>query len=165
MKRMTGEKRKAIAARLKELEEAGRGVLLPAAVVEDARDPDSPLHDQFTWDIEKAAYEHWLDEARALIVTVKYVLTSDTTVVRAVYYHKNPNATGNEPGYVSVPTLRSDEDSARAALVDAFRRVGDELRRAQILAVALELDKEVEQLLNGVKELRVRIGDAPTQMM
>lgn len=165
MRKLTGKKKEEIKERLAELEREGRGRLTPQAVVEDARDPTSPLHDLFQWDLGKAAYQHWLDQAREIIVSVEYVFKTDTTVVKSVYYHRDPNAAGNEPGYVSVPTLRTDEDYARAALVDAFRRVGDELRRAQKLGLALKLDKDVEKLLNAVNELRRKIGDEPRTMM
>lgn len=165
MSGLTGAKKAAIRQRLAELEKKGRGRLTPQAVVEDARNPKSPLHDQFNWDTAKAAYEHWLDRARAIIVSVEYVYKTHKTTVKSVYYHRDPSAAGNEQGYVSVPTLRTDEDSSRAALVDAFRRVGDELRRARLLAIALDLDAEVETLLNGVMDLRRRIGDNPQAPM
>jgi hypothetical protein len=162
---MTGEKREQIRQRLADLEKANRGRLTPAAVVDDARQPSSPLHDQFEWDKGKAAYAHWIDQARTLITSVYYVHKTEQTTVKAVFYHRDPNAAGNEAGYVSIPTLRSDEEAARAALVDAFRAVGDMLRRAQQLAIVLEMDGEVAALLNGVVELRQRISEQPTQQM
>lgn len=165
MSKLTGAKKEAIKKRLAELEKKGKGILTPQAVVEDARDPKSPLHGQFNWDVSKAAYEYWLDQARALIVSVRYVYKTEKTVVKAVFYHRNPDAAGTEPGYVSIPTLRSDEDMSRSALIDAFRRIGDELRRARQLAVALDLDREVEQLLNGVMDLRRKFGDEPRAPM
>jgi len=165
MSKLTGEKRDAIAARVALLEKRGNGRVTPEAVVDDARAPTSPLHDQFEWDEKKAAYQHNLDQARALIVSIKYVSTTTTSTYKVPLYWRDPAAAGNEQGYVSVPTLRSDEDYARDALVEAFRRVGDELRRAQQLAIALDLDEEVEKLLNGVAELRQRISDQPNQMM
>lgn len=161
----TGEKQQAIRERLIELEKLGGGILTPEAVVDDATNPGSVLHDAFQWDDVKAAYAFRIDQARALIKSVLYVSISEHTTVRAPYYQRNPSASGNEPGYVSIPTLRSDEDMARAALVDAFRSVGDMLRRAQQLAVVLDLDTEIAQLLNGVMELRNRIADEPRQMM
>lgn len=163
--KLTGEKREAIRLRLEELERAGGGRLTPQAVVNDAQDADSPLHDQFNWDVNEAALQHWLDQARQLIVSVKYVFKNETTTVRAVYYHRDPTAAGGEQGYVSVPTLRTDQDLARDALVEAFRRVGDELRRAQQLAIMLDMDGEVAKLLDGVIELRQRISDTPLQVM
>lgn len=164
-RRISSEQREAIRICLAEIERDGNGKLTPEAVVEAAKDADSPLHDQFTWDVEAAAHEHWLDQARALIVSVRYIVKNEHSTINAVYYHRDPNAASHEQGYVSVPTLQTDEDMARAALVEAFRRVGDELRRAQQLAIVLAFDKEVEELLNGVVELRQRIAQAPTALM
>jgi hypothetical protein len=163
--KLTGAKRDAIAARLALLAKNGGGRLTPDAVIADAKNPKSPLHDQFEWDVGKAAYEHWQQQARDLIVSVKYTMTTTHTTVRVPMYYRDPTCAPQEAGYVDVPKLRSDEDMARDALIDAFRAVGDMLRRAQQLAVALEMDDEVAKLLNGVVELRQRLIDPPSQMM
>lgn len=162
---MTKEKKDQIRQRLAELEKKGGGRLTPDAVVEDAKKATSPLHDQFEWDKGKASYAHWLYQARTLITSVMVVTQTETKTVTSVYYVRDPNAAGNEQGYVSVPTLRSDEDSARAALVEAFSAVGDMLRRARQLAAVLEMDDEVTTLLNGVVELRDRISVQPPATM
>lgn len=47
-----------IARRLLEMENDGR--LTPAEVLEEARNPESPLHDQFTWDDTEAAEKYRL---------------------------------------------------------------------------------------------------------
>lgn len=45
------------------------GLLHPRAVVEWARNhPGSELHRAFEWNVEKAAYAHWLWQARQLII-------------------------------------------------------------------------------------------------
>lgn len=56
--------------RLEEIRQAGAGVLTPAAVVEDASDPDSPLHPVFPWDDAEAAQKHRESLARMLIASV-----------------------------------------------------------------------------------------------
>lgn len=82
----------------------------PYDVVKDAKDPESPLHDYFDWDIETAAQKHWLHQARQLIATV---------VVKMIDYRGRPvparkwvNTTlleGEEPEqtYVSHTRVRS----------------------------------------------------------
>jgi len=55
------------------------GELRPEAVLEDARNPNSPLHDYFTWDDKEAADQLRLLQARALIrVAVRYLPVPDT---------------------------------------------------------------------------------------
>ena len=113
---MNKDKRDAIRMRLMEIEAANKGVLTPDAVIEDAKDPESPLHDQFEWDTDKAAYRYWVDQARSLITSVKVVETIEKRKVSTVYYVRNPQADSDEQGYVSVTTLKSDEDLARSDL-------------------------------------------------
>ena len=50
---------------------AKRGVLTPEVVVEEAADPQSPLHGRFTWDDTEAARKWRLHEASQLL-RVKY---------------------------------------------------------------------------------------------
>ena len=154
---MDKAKRDAIRARLAQIETKHKGRLTPDAVVDDAKDKKSPLHDQFEWDDSKAAAAHRLAQARRLIVSVLVTTTTTTTIVEAPYYVRDPNAASNEQGYVSVPTLRSDQDYARAALIDAFKSAGDMLRRARELAIVLEMHEEVDTLINGVLDLRQRV--------
>jgi hypothetical protein len=155
------EKREAIRIRLGELELANGGRLTPAAVVADAKDPDSPLHDCFEWDTEKAAMSFWIIQAREIITSIKVVQRTETVSVRAVYYVRDPSAGDGEQGYVSVPTLRTDADMAREALVSEFSRVADMLRRARELAAALDAQGDVEDLLVRVVGLRQRFMEPP----
>lgn len=153
--------REAIRERLAEIEAANDGRLTPAAVVADAKDPSSPLHDCFQWDVDKAAYQHWLEQARDLITSVRITVRTETTKVSAVYYVRDPSSDPSQQGYVSVTKLRSDTDLARDALVNEFSRVADHLRRARALAAALEAADEVDALLQSVVGLRQRFQEPP----
>jgi hypothetical protein len=48
-------------------------------VVDAAKDPTSPLHGYFTWDLAAAAMKQWQVEARRLISSVRYVVVSQDT--------------------------------------------------------------------------------------
>lgn len=69
---------------LRGLEKDGR--LTPEAVVEDARDPGSPLHELFEWNVDKAAMKHWMDRARTLIRSVEVVIRNERLTVSTVAY-------------------------------------------------------------------------------
>ena len=43
------------------------GYINPETVIEAARNPQSPIHNEFTWDIQEAARTLWIDQARTLI--------------------------------------------------------------------------------------------------
>lgn len=148
---MSKEQRDAIRIRLMEIEAANGGVLTPDAVIADAKDPDSPLHDQFEWDTDKAAYKYWLDQARALITSVKVVQKIEQQKISTVYYVRDPRVDADEQGYVSLTTLKSDEDLARDAIHAEFMRARAVMERAHSLAAVLNLTEEVE-------ELQTRIG-------
>ena len=45
-------------------------------VVKAAKDPANPLHRYFTWDVQKAAQQHWLEQARRLIRSVRVEITT-----------------------------------------------------------------------------------------
>jgi hypothetical protein len=44
-----------------------KGFRSPQDVVDACRDPKAPPHVEFTWDIQQAAEERWLDQARQLV--------------------------------------------------------------------------------------------------
>lgn len=48
-------------------------------VVEAAKDPNSPMHGYFTWNVQEAAEKQWKVEARRLIHSVRYVIVSQDT--------------------------------------------------------------------------------------
>lgn len=155
------EERKAIDAHLAVIAERNGGVLTPDNVVSDAQRPESPLYSLSIWkgwDREKAAHAYWLEAARELIREVRVVMSNETTIISAPFYVRNPDADGDDQGYVSVAEIRNDEDRARAALLAEFKRVADMLRRAREIARALGMEEDVERLIAGVSGLREMVG-------
>lgn len=159
---MNVDKREAIKLRLSEIEAAHGGRLTPDAVIDDARDPDSPLHDQFEWDIDKAARRHWIERARDLITSVRVVQRVEKQMVSTVFYVRDPSAASDEQGYVSLQTLRSESDLAREAIHAEFLRARAVLHRARTLAAVLDLAGEVTELAERVDAVIERVK-APQQ--
>lgn len=159
---MSSETKALIKKRLAEIEESNGGVLTPDAVVADARRKDSPLHDFFEWDAKKAAHAYWVIQARELITSIRIEVRTETKVVSSVYYVRDPNAESDKQGYVSVKTLKTDEEMARAALIQAFSRVADLLRSARDLAAVLEVEDRVDQFVDQIVSFRrdIRGGEA-----
>jgi hypothetical protein len=148
---------------LAELEdETGR--LTPEAVVTAAKDPKSPLHGHFQWDDATAATEHRLNQARALIRSVRVEFRVDKRIIRSVAYVRDPAAEAGEQGYRSLSGIRQNEDDARSVLVSEFGSAAAHLRRARQISVALSLEEEVDGLLERVGVLREQVaGSAETQ--
>lgn len=128
------------------------GRVTPSLVLEDARREDSPLHGLFEWNNDKAAEQHRLDTARAVIRTVKVVVTIQETTIKAPHYVRDPDAKGQ--GYRSVEALQRDPVCARQALIDELTRAAGVVTRAKNLATVLNLSDEVDYLLGQILGLQ-----------
>ena len=161
----TKAQREVIEKQLQELADSNGGRLTPYIVIEDARHKDSPLHGEFEWDVKKAAAAHWIKQARDLIASVTIVIHTTRVDIRSPAYIRDPNCASHEQGYIEVARLRTDSDASREALIAEFSRVGDLLRRARILAVALDMENDVRRIIDGVMELRERLQTPPPSVM
>jgi len=158
------DKQAEIAVCLKKLSEQNGGVLLPEDVVAAARSPKSPLHNWFTWDDDDAAQKWRLVQARELIRSIKIEVQTNKSapvIISPVYVHM-PTAEGEKrsTGYVSIATLRKDEDLARDALVEEFSRAAAYLRRAYGIAAALKMQDRVQNVLKEVEGLSAEVQDS-----
>src|SRR5258708_6107559 len=99
------------------------GRLIPADVVQAARDPDSPLHSHFIWDDTEAAQRYRLIQASAVIRSVKLEITVRDVPLSVVGYVRDPELDTKTAGYRNIVNLRTDEDSARATIIDEMKRV------------------------------------------
>lgn len=80
---------KTVGKRLDQLRRQCKGELTPEDVVEDAKDPSSPLHGFFEWSNTKAAHQYRLQQARGLIRSVVAVYVSETepAIRQRAYVH------------------------------------------------------------------------------
>lgn len=147
-----------IKQRLDQIKDRNNGLLEPDHVVDDSRrDKNSPLHGMFDWNIESAARKHWIDTARAIIASVYVVVRTEKVEIKVPCYVRDVSRPSREQGYVSVESLRSDEDLSRATLIAEFTRVGDLLRRARGLAVALNVSDDVDRMITDIVGLREQL--------
>ena len=123
--------------RLEALEQGGK--LTAAAVVEDARDPSSPLHVLFPWDDERAAYEWRLEVARRVIRQVEYHVTQRNITIVAPRYVPDPEQPGARPGYARIEDVRDDAVRTSMVVIAELRRALGVLQRAERIARALNI--------------------------
>lgn len=142
-----------IKERLEELAKAHGGRLTPEVVIADAQSKASPLHSRFTWDIKKASYAHWMEQAREIIRSVRIEVRTETHFVHAPLYVHDPRL-GNGRGYAELTSLRSPKSIAREALQYELDRALAALERAQEVATALGLHGEIAKFLNGLRTLK-----------
>ena len=149
-----------VKARLEEIARNNGGVLRPMDVVQDARQPDSPLHELFEWDVEEAAYEHWMHTARRIIASVKVNITTETIVLKAPAYVRDPRLHGREQGYLETIKIRTEHEIAKEVLAGEVQNVISALRRARNVAAALDMESEIDRLMEQFLDMRMRLKDA-----
>lgn len=133
------------------------GTLTPELVVEDAKKPNSPLHEMFEWDTDKAATAHWHDVARQLIRNVRVTVVNEERVLKAPFFVRDPSLPHDQQGYTTVEKLRTDSDLARDAVAEECSRAAAAFRRAQEVATAVGVEADVQQLLQDTLSLGQRI--------
>jgi len=149
-----------VKARLEAIARINGGVLRPFDVVQDARQPDSPLHELFEWDVEEAAQEHWMHTARRIIASVKVNITTETIVLKAPAYVRDPRLHGREQGYLETIKLRTEHEIAKEVLAGEVQSVISALRRARNVAAALDMESEIDRLMEEFLDMRMRLKDA-----
>lgn len=138
---------------------AGKGGRLTAEkVVEHAADPTHPLHGFFEWDDTEAARKYRIAQARELIAWAQMRVKVNNVTMDVSAFVRDRSLGANEPGYVSVLTLRKNPDEARMAVVGEFNAAAGHLRRARDLAVALGFAGEIESLIRDLTAVSGRIG-------
>ncbi len=149
-----------VKARLESIARNNGGVLRPFDVVQDARQPDSPLHELFEWDVEEAAQEHWMHTARRIIASVKVNITTETIVLKAPAYVRDPRLHGREQGYLETIKLRTEHEIAKEVLAGEVQNVISALRRARNVAAAVDMESEIDRLMEEFLDMRMRLKDA-----
>lgn len=146
---MTLQKKALIAARLQLLLERSQGRLTPDVVVDDARDPTSPLHDQFEWKDDEAARLYRIDQARQLIRSVKIEVLVDKRSVSVPAYVHDPSDQ-QKRGYVETVSLQDDRARGIEAMKREFTRIEGLVTRSRDIATVLGLEDEFEAMLSNV---------------
>lgn len=138
-----------VEARLRRLQDR-HGRITPRSVVDDARNPESPLHGFFEWDDSKAAEAYRLDQARALIRGCPVVVTHETVTIRPQAYLRDPDRAANEQGYVSFARIMSSDERRHAAMQAECDRVRSMVARARRIAMVCGLGEEFNAFLTAL---------------
>lgn len=146
---------------LRTLERNGR--LTPEGVVRAAKPDTSPLHPYFEWNNSIAANAHRLEQARQLIRSVPLILERAERIISTVRYVRDPEAEAEDQGYISIEQLQKEPESAWALLDYEFTRAAAALNRAEKLADALGVKKDVEGLAKRLTTVRRRIERRVTE--
>lgn len=145
---MTKDKRDAIAARLAKIA-AEAGGLTADRVLMDAKRPNSPLHSEFEWDDSIAADQFRVEQARALIRSVRVVVEVRDHEITIPKYVHDPRDSGSQ-GYVSTTSLASDESLALCAIRAEVDRAMGSIERARAIAAALGMSEAAERMIAAI---------------
>jgi len=150
----TRVRREEIKLALKALENKGK--LNPKDVFEAAKDPSNVLHQEFDWDKDRAAQQHWLDTARSLIrsyvVEVKSTITN--TVLEAPMYVRNPGLPAHQEGYVTVSEVKNSTDGPLDLYRIELSRVVSFIDRLEALSVTGGFSEHFAEIAGAAKKIR-----------
>jgi len=130
-----------------------RGRLTAAAVVDSARDPQSPLHRYFEWDDTSAAESWRLEQARSLIRSVRVIVTYETETLAHPRYVRDTKREPDEPGYVTIDQCKREPSTAKALMRYEFGRAAAHVQRAIGIAEAIGLDDEAKSIAASIERL------------
>lgn len=134
-------------------------VLRPKDVVDRARDKRNPLHDEFTWDNNKAAEEYRLHEARRLITIAVEVLPDLAEPMEVQVFQSLPtDRKKNGGGYRSTTDILSHAEMREELIECAMSelvRIRNRYKHVTELSEAwLAVDREVEKRKGKKKQRR-----------
>ena len=147
----------AIIETLQALADERQGRLTPNLVVETARNPNSPLHSQFIWDDTVAANLQRIEAARRLIKGVHIETRTETKTVTSVAYVRDPDMPPQTQGYISIATLRNNQDAARETIIAEFSRAAAALQRARNIAAALDMTEEIDSVMTRLEMAQIAV--------
>jgi len=138
--RVSDDQREAVEQRLNEIAERMNQRPTPAAVVDDAQDPTSPLHGYFEWDDQAAAYKARLQVARQLIRSVRIKVQRGGAAVIAPAYVRDPERASDEEGYIHLPVVASHKALKVEVMTNELTRAIGCLQRAVSIGKVLKMD-------------------------
>lgn len=121
---------------LKKIAERDGGVLTPSAVINEARDENSPLHNSFTWDDTEAAKKWRVHEAQWLIRSFKIEVESHGKKLESpVFIGVSTDRENESPDnpYRLARDVANDEDLMTTAENDALDQLKALKRRYEYL--------------------------------
>jgi len=156
--RMGKGEKEAINMRMEEISMRNRGVLEAGAVVEDAKDPMSPLHNRFDWDNSIAGDKWRLHQARQLIAYFETPVKIETKILKCPTWVRDPMRLPHEQGYVQTVKIKGKEEIAIETVRYYFERAEKCMERALDLSDILGLGMETRRLLKRITDMRGKIG-------
>ena len=137
-------KAQVVGEHLENIREFNAGELTPAAIVDDAKRKNSPIHACFEWNNTKAAHQHRLYQARMMVQHVKVRIDSkpEAPTVRAFVRIEREE----QNFFTSVEDALGDEEMYAQVLARAKKEALDFQRRYQDLEEFAAVFKAISEV-------------------
>ncbi len=152
--RLSDEEKAAI---LREIAEKHGGNLDPKDVVEEAKASSHPLHDYFEWRDKIAGEQFRIDQARALIRSVRIEVKTNSAPMRAPQWVRSPDNGPDQRGYVEVTRVVALEARLKIIRQEIDRAIGV-VERLREISAALAVEAEFGAAQEALRALRGRLG-------
>jgi hypothetical protein len=131
-----------------------KGYIDPQRVIDEARNPKTPIHEDFDWDVNVAAQKCWMDQATTLIRFVRLNLVIEHRSVIAPHYVVDPDRPPKSRRYVDLSLAARNRATSWQILFSELDRIAAATRRAQQIADVVGLRAELDEFLDDVSLLR-----------
>ena len=152
--RLSDEEKAAI---LREIAAQHGGNLDPKDVVEEAKASSHPLHDYFEWRDKIAGEQFRIDQARALIRSVRIEVKTNSAPMRAPQWVRSPDNGPDQRGYVEVTRVVALEARLKIIRQEIDRAIGV-VERLREISAALAVEAEFGAAQEALRALRGRLG-------
>lgn len=143
--------KKEVLNELERIRQENGGLLQPQVVVNEAQNPESPLHPYFDWDDSEAACKWRLEQARRLIrVAVTIIHPDQTEPIRTYVSLLDDRMT--RAGYRSTVEVLNDKERRDAMLQQALRELAAFRKKYAVLSELAEVFAAADAVLAGQKE-------------
>lgn len=161
MKATRGDVRtESIRAALMALYAAHDGTLSPRHIVDSARDPSSPLHDEFEWNDEEAGELYRLAQAGALVRRMKLTIIRQDREARKIhitttrdFQSRASKRHGDDAGYETLADILDDANKRTELLAQVLKELNAYRKRYAELT-------ELSEIWDAIKNAQ---PDPPTQ--
>jgi hypothetical protein len=142
--------------------------ITPEMVVEAAKDPESPIHAQFTWDESEAARKQWRTEARYLMSSYEVTVISQTssfTICPASVRVITPQGDSVFESPIKAMSIPERRDQVLRETGAQLRGIADRLARLQGLSpvILVAVRNLIKTIDDNLKRKAARRGRAKAE--
>ena len=135
--------------------------MIPDDLVEEAEAETHPLHNDFEWDNTIAGHQFRLEQARAIIRSVRITTVYEDQIIIVPKYVSDPRPEREDPSaYVRLHALKRRSEDAKRVMMDEIARIEGAITRARAVSSVLGLRDDLDAIVAALAEVRRKMDDA-----